>query len=166
MRTVGLTKQLKLYFVKVNPFDERLLKGLPKSISHSNWGRTNGLTLWKWCFFRYFKCNENTVLKKLNSKKIRKAHQDQQKYHREPENSNLVQQDRFKVWKYVELTKRTPFDELFSISKVSRDTDRQNTLHFLPAFYSSRNQQLLRGKPMFKSTLKAFMQEWMLSLEI
>ena len=48
-------------------------------------------------FFRYFKCNENTVLKKLNSKKIRKAHQDQQKYHREPENSNLVQQDRFKV---------------------------------------------------------------------
>ena len=117
-------------------------------------------------FFRYFKCNENTVLKKLNSKKIRKAHQDQQKYHREPENSNLVQQDRFKVWKYVELTKRTPFDELFSISKVSRDTDRQNTVHFLPAFYSSRNQQLLRGKPMFKSTLKAFMQEWMLSLEI
>ena len=54
--------------------------------------------------------------------------------------------------------KRTLTDQLFGISKVSRDrrkqnTDRQNILHFIPVFYSSRNQQLLRSKPTFKSTL-------------
>ena len=99
--------------------------------------------------FRYLKRDENTVLKSQNSKKSQRLIKT---------NENITRNQRTQSWSNKTGSKPEKYVEVFGISKVRREgrkqnTNSQNILHFLPAFYSLGNQQLLRSKPMFKSTL-------------
>ena len=100
-------------------------------------------------FFIYLRRDENTVLKSQNSKKSLRLIKT---------NENITRNQRTQSWSNKTGSKSEKYVEVFGISKVhwerrKQNTDRQNILHFLPTLYSSGNQQLLRSKPMFKSTL-------------